>query len=406
MAFGDTGNIVANDDAFRDDWTPDTLPERSSELAEIELALDPATRGSTPSNMFVYGPTGQGKTVAIRLKLRELKNYLRDREAELHDFYVNCTELSSTYQVAGGILQEVSDDFTKRPRGYGVSNIFQMIFDEIEELGGTVTIVLDEIDSIGDDDTILYKLSRAKSNGDISDARMSVIGISNNFDFYSNLSQRVKNQICEEEVRFSPYDAKQLQKILARRAEIGLQDGVLGEGVIELCAAHAAQDDGSARLAIDVLYKAAKMAHKSKAKTVTESHVQQAREKLDRDMLIEGLKDLTLEEYCVMLSVASLEAQDETPARTKTVYSEYKAISDSIESDPSTLRSVRDHLQALKLYQFLDAQKKVGGGRGGTRWVYELGVGLENLLAVDSDKRFADVLDMIELAATENNITT
>ncbi|KAA9400614.1 AAA family ATPase [Haloarcula sp. CBA1131] len=400
--FGSTGSILDCDDAFKDDWTPDDLPERKDELTEIHHTLEPASRGFTPNNMFVYGPAGQGKTVATQLKLQELSQFLENSEEQLSTYYVNCADLSSSYQVAGEVLKEISPDFDSRPRGHGLSNIFDWMFDRIEKIGGTVVIVLDEIDVIGNDDKVLYKLSRAKSNGEIENTRLSIVGISNNFDFYSDLTARVKDQLCEEEIRFAPYNANQLQNILERRAESGLQDGVLEGGVIQLCAAHAAKKDGSARQAINLLYKAAKIAHNGQDDTVTTDHVDQAQKKLNRDMLLEGLKDLTVQEYTTVLAVASLEARGDTPARTKTVYSEYKSICQTTGIDISTMRSIRDHLQALKLYRFLEGEKKTGGANGGERWLFELGVDLENMLAIEADDRFGEILDTIEMRKKAN----
>jgi len=43
--------------------------------------------------------------------------------------------------------------------------VFNVLFDELDKVGGTVLIVLDEIDNIGDDDDLLYELPRAEANG-------------------------------------------------------------------------------------------------------------------------------------------------------------------------------------------------------------------------------------------------
>jgi len=404
--FGESGDVLAHDDALKDDWTPDELPEREEELADIHYVLEPASRGYTPHNAFIYGPAGQGKTVATQNKLTELQEFLGDSadiDAELHTFFVNCADLTSSYQVAGALLKEISPEWDERPRGHGLSNLFDWIFERMEEIGGTIVVVLDEIDVIGDDDTILYKLSRAKANGDIENVRLSVLGISNDFDFHSNLSQRVKDTLCEEEIRFAPYNAGQLRAILTRRAEMAFHDGVLEDEVIPLCAAYAAQDNGSARQAIRLLYKAGTEAQTAGDDVVTEGHVRDAREEIERNALLEGLKNLTVQEHSSLLSVAALEAKGETPAPTKEIYSEYKSITTAIDVDVTTMRSVRDHLQALDLYSFLEGSKKTGGKRGGERWMFELNIDLNVVLDVLSDNaRFEDVVDDIEGSAKRN----
>lgn len=406
--FGNSGEILAHDDALKDDWTPEDLPERERELTEIHHALEPASRGYTPNNAFIYGPAGQGKTVATQMKLDQLESYLSDAidvNTELHTIFVNCADLTSSYQVAGALLEAISPQLSERPRGHGLSNIFDKIFDRMDEIGGIIVIVFDEIDVIGDDDTILYKISRARSNGDVCEARPAVIGISNDFDFYSNLSQRVKDTLCEEEIRFSPYNANQLKAILSRRAEKGFQADVLDDEVIPLCAAYAAQNNGSARQTIRLIYKSGTIAHNANDEQVTETHVEKARTEIERNALREGLKNLTIQEYASLLAVTCLEADEETPALTKEVYSKYKSITAHLNLDTSTMRAVRDHLQALELYSFLDGEKKTGGRNGGERWLFELNLNIDAIVAVLEDNdRFSDVVDTIEITAKNNGI--
>lgn len=397
--FGGTTSVLAHDDALKDDFTPDGLPEREQELEDIHYVLEPASRGYTPHNAFIYGPSGQGKTVATKIKLDELEGFIHDSaevDVPFRTFYVNCADLKSSYQVAGEVLKEISPEWDERPRGYGLSNLFDWIFERMNELGGIIVIVLDEIDVIGDDDTILYKLSRARANDEVTDdVRPSVIGISNDFDFHDNLSQRVKDTLCEEEVRFAPYDANQLRAILERRAEKAFKPGVLEDDVIPLCAAYGAQSTGSAREALRLLYKAGTLAQRDAVERVTEEHVRKGREKIEKETVREGAKDLTDQETAALLSVTLLEVEGETPARTKEIYQEYKQIAVHVNLDVSTTRSFRDQLQALDLYSFLDGAKKTGGMEGGKRWVFELGQKLDVEMVVEvmeSNTRFEAVI--------------
>jgi len=89
-----------------------------------------------------------------------------------------------------------------------------MIIDELEAIGGTVIVILDEIDAIGSDDYILYELPRAEPD----DVRLSIIGITNDLQFREGLDADVRSSLSEDEIEFAPYDANQLRDILARRA--------------------------------------------------------------------------------------------------------------------------------------------------------------------------------------------
>ncbi|MDB2276722.1 hypothetical protein PM022_19805, partial [Halorubrum ezzemoulense] len=120
--------------------------------------------------------------------------------------------------------------------------VFDILYEELDQIGGTVLLVLDEIDHLGGDDEILYEIPRARSNGYISEAKPGVIGISNDFGFRDDLSPKVKDTLCEEEIHFSPYNAPELRAILEERVAGAMYDDAVDDAVIALCAAIAAQD--------------------------------------------------------------------------------------------------------------------------------------------------------------------
>jgi len=68
--------------------------------------------------------------------------------------------------------------------------VFNVLFDELDKVEGTVLIVLDEIDNIGDDDDLLYELPRAEANGYVDNVWPGVIGISNDFTFRISCRRR------------------------------------------------------------------------------------------------------------------------------------------------------------------------------------------------------------------------
>ena len=49
---------------MRPTYMPDILPNREKEINNLANVLVPALRNETPSNVFIYGKTGTGKTAA------------------------------------------------------------------------------------------------------------------------------------------------------------------------------------------------------------------------------------------------------------------------------------------------------------------------------------------------------
>nr|WP_245707848.1 hypothetical protein [Haloarchaeobius iranensis] len=106
------------------------------------------------------------------------------------------------------------------------------------------------------DDSLLYQLPRARSNGDITNARLGIIGISNDLSYRQELSSKVRSSLCEKEVSFSAYEAPELVDVLEQRESVAFKDGAVSESVLRLCAAYGAKDSGDARQALDLLLEA------------------------------------------------------------------------------------------------------------------------------------------------------
>lgn len=394
-SFGDDNTIFANMDVLNPNtntYQPDELPERESELDQLHSALRPATMGSTPLNVFVYGPTGQGKTAGIKLKTRQLQNYANENDLKLSVVHVGCKGLDKSYHVLTHIVKELREvrygPGEELPSGYQRKELLGMVLDELEAIGGTVILVLDEIDAIGTDDYALYELPRAEP----SDVRLSIIGITNDLQFRDNLAADVRSSLGEDEIEFSPYDATQIKAILYRRAAGALRDttltdddattpdaletDVLTDDVIPLCSAFAAQETGDAREAIKLLFRACRLADDSGDNLVTEDHVRRARDQLERRAIESGIRSLPTQRQLALLTVTRAELHRNTPAETNDLYETYTTYCQTADIDRLSNRRFRDRLNDLADSNILDKSTR-GRGQG-------LGISNRYKLAVDT----------------------
>jgi len=394
--FKRTSPTFKDERPLTDEWDPKELPEREEELRQIHNALAPAIRntGIGPHNMFLFGKTGQGKTAGVEYKLNDLKLAAEEAALDITTIEYSCDGDSSSYNVLIRLVEELTGE---NLNGHPMSKVTDEFFDALIEIGGTIIIVLDEIDNIGTSDEILYSIPRAKSNGKIpEDMYVSVIGISNNFKFRDNLSPKVKDTLFDEEIHFPPYDANQLNSILQRRAEQSFKDGVLDDAVIPFCAASAAQDKGSARQARRYLHKAGELASNAGEDRVTEEHANRARELIDRKNLEQGLRDMTMHDQLSLTALVALEVEGKTPAKTNELYTRYKEIASEIDCNIRTQRNMRDHLLELDLMGAVDAVKKTKGNIGGPHYVFEMASDIEMTLSILSeDNRFGDAVELV-----------
>ena len=244
---------------------------------------------------------------------------------------------------------------------------------------GDVVVVLDEIDILGaDNDKLLYEFPRARKMGSLENTRVGVIGISNNHMFKDSLDPRVKSTLCEYEIFFSPYDATELTDILQHYADLVFRDGIIDEGVIQLCAARAAQEQGDAREALDLLETAGNIARKHDAGQVTKSHVEEAGSRVEEQRVLTIVREqLTSQMKLALLATAFLNIDDEASPRAKKIYQVYENICEVCGYEPRSKRRVNDFLDSIRLYDLLERDERNLGRAGGRSYIHTLEVSPE-----------------------------
>ncbi|UPV76386.1 orc1/cdc6 family replication initiation protein (plasmid) [Halorussus limi] len=397
FSFDRDNSLYKNRDALLEEYTPDNLVGRDEELEEYHAALQPIINGEAPSNIFLYGKSGVGKTAATRFLLNRLQDdAAKYDDISLNVIEINCDGLNSSYQVAVRLVNTLRDPSEQISNtGYPQAQVYSFLWEELDKIGGTVIVVLDEVDHINDN-SILYQIPRARSNGYLEDAKIGLIGISNDLSFRDSLSAKVRSSLCEKEVSFPPYDATELQKVLSQREQVAFHDGALAEDVIPLCAAYGAQDAGDARQALDLLLEAGDLARKEAVEQVTDDHVQEAREKLERDRIMEGVADLTEHARLVLYALTSLEAEDETPARSRDIRPRYEQLCNHVGTEPLTSRRMRDHLADLAMLGVISSTEKNEGMSGGKYRKHALKQDLQLVVtALEDTIEFAGVHESI-----------
>ena len=399
-------NIFRNKDALGESYKPETIEERDEEIAEYMDALQPVIDGWEPNNIFLYGNTGVGKTAVTYYLLDQLQDDVAEYgDVDLSILSLNCKTLNSSYQVAVELVNELRPSGGEiSSTGYPQQTVFKKLYRELEAIGGTVLIVLDEIDSIGERDELLYELPRARANENLEQTKVGVIGISNDFKFRDQLDPRVQDTLCERELQFPPYDAPELKNILQSRAKVAIREDSVDQGVLQLCAALAARDSGSARQALDLLRLAGEIAENQEDEVINEDHVDDARSQLEQERVEEGMRELTTHGRFALLAVISKAAKEETPCRTREIYEEYTTLCESSETDPLGQRSLHNHLSDLRMLGILSAHENRSGSRG-NYYNYELDVPFSSAVEAMSDVlRLTTEIDTIRDIASMNNV--
>ena len=117
--------------------------------------------------------------------------------------------------------------------------------------------------------SLIYKFTR--------DPNICLIGITNNYDIPRLITDARDQSLYHYiDVTFPPYNADQLRDTLEYRGEQAFYHHALDYSVIPLCTALAAQRNGDARYALDLLSTAANLCEEQGRTTVTEDDVRGA----------------------------------------------------------------------------------------------------------------------------------
>lgn len=296
-------SIFANKEVLRPTHVPERLPHREEQIKRLADILSSWLMGETPSNIFIYGKTGTGKTATVKYVSKKLEETARESGSKYSHLYINGILFETPYRVFTYLAQEFNQRVPMM--GWPLDMVYSEFKKGIDAEQRCITVILDEVDKLvkGGEDT-LYILSRI--NSELTNARLSLIGISNDLTFADSLDPRIRSSLSEEEIIFAPYNAEQLRDILAERAEKAFKGGVLDEAVLPLCAALAASENGDARCALDLLRISGEIAERSDSKSVCEEHVRQASENLEMNRLAEVVKTLPLQSKIVLSSILVL----------------------------------------------------------------------------------------------------
>ncbi len=288
-------------------FAPETIPHRNEQVKTLGRILAPVLKGERCSNVFIYGKTGTGKTLVSKYVASELESVAKGTGQKLKIIYVNCKMkrvADTEYRLLAHILKEFGREvpFTGLP----TDKIHQTFHEVVDSEKQTILLLIDEIDFLvkKTGDEILYNLTRI--NSELKNSKVCLIGITNDLNFVNSLDPRVRSSLSEEEMVFPPYNAMQIMEILRQRCSLAFAPEVLEAGVIEKCAALAAQEHGDARRALDLLRVAGELAERMGAKKVLVEHVDKAQDKVDCDRVLEVVKSQPKQSQAILFSILKL----------------------------------------------------------------------------------------------------
>jgi cell division control protein 6 len=360
--------IFIDKKALQSQYTPDSIEHRDEQIKNVANILAPVLRKEKPSNLFVYGKTGTGKTLTVKYVTNQLLESARSNSIPLYVIYVNCKlkrVADTEYRLIAQVIREFG--LSIPPTGLPTDEVYKIFINTVDGEEKILLIILDEIDQlvkkVGDE--ILYNLTRI--NEDLKKSQLSIIGISNDLLFIDHVDPRVKSSLSEEEIIFPPYNAIQIQSILKKRNETAFRQGVIEAGVVEKCAAYAAREHGDARRALELMRVAGEIAERAGDAKITLKYIDIAEEKIERDRLSDIIFTQPKQFQATLYSILKIYNERKAAIFTGEVYEVYKSICNATGLHPLTQRRISDIICELDMLGIINASTISKGRYGRTR---------------------------------------
>ncbi len=365
--------IFKNKAILQTNYTPETIPHRDKQISQVAAIVAPSLRMERPSNLFLYGLTGTGKTLVMQYVKQQLIKKSKERGISLLMPYVNCKlkKVADTeYRILAELIQKLGDKVPAT--GLPTDQLYHRFVGLIDEKKQVLIVVFDEIDQavkkIGDE--FLYNFTRL--NNELNNAQISIVGISNDLKFLDSLDPRVRSSLSEEEILFPTYNALQLQDILRARVKESFKEGIIGDGVIEKCAAYAAHEHGDARRALDLLRIAGELVERDGKNKITLDYIDKANDKIEADKILMTVETQPKQFQLVLMAIIELfkrglrERKDEL-LFTGDIYNLYRELCKKYKVDYLTQRRVSDIIAQFDMQGIINAKVISKGRYGRTR---------------------------------------
>ena len=249
------------------DYVPEKLVGREKQMEMLSLIFRSVIDDGRSETAYITGSVGTGKTSTVRRFCIDMAAYAAKNGIGLDYVHINCRQSNTDTMVMAQCIRHFDDKYPDK--GYSAEIMLRDFRSHILKTKKRFVIVLDEVNSLirsGDDD-LIYQLSRMGEgiSGQIS---VSLILISQEYVLDRIDVASLSTFKRANTVRFDKYTQNQLRDIVSARVEEAMIAGTVTDEAIDAITDMAA-DTGDARMAIDILDKAARLAEMRPKAVVT-----------------------------------------------------------------------------------------------------------------------------------------
>ena len=284
------------------DYVPDKLIGREKQMEMLSLIFRSVIDDGRSETAYITGSVGTGKTSTVRRFCIDMAAYAAKNNIGLDYVHINCRQNNTDAMVMAQCIRHFDDKYPDK--GYSAEVMLRDFRSHILKTKKRFVIVLDEVNSLirsGDDD-LVYQLSRM-GEGIGQSISVSLILISQEYVLDRLDVASLSTFKRANTVRFDKYTRKQLRDIVSARVDDAMVAGTVSEEAIDAITDMSA-DLGDARMAIDILDKAARLAEMRPKAIITADDVASVSDMVSSVVNVTRLESLGKNELFTLLAFA------------------------------------------------------------------------------------------------------
>lgn len=360
---------VFKDEAKLDiNFIPSRLPHRETEhrllMEFFDFLLQFPERMS--QRVIITGDVGTGKTALSKRFGADITLEGNKVGTKLCYVHLNCREYRGKLLL---ILQHAVTVFhpTFPKRGYSAEEVLSTLLQILDEENTHMILTLDEFDTLieqGGSEAV-YKLTRLQEMRSGKPQRISLICILRNLKGLERLDASSRSTLQRNVVSLEKYSGKQLEDILNSRVQLAFKPSTVSDDVVSFAAELASSENGNARFAIEILWRAGKYANSGGFGEVSPECLRKAVSSIIPTLSKSELASLGLHEKLFLLGVARvLKETQKAYASLSEVEKAYAVVCEEFGEQPRSHTQLWKHTKILSALGILKTEVASTGKRG------------------------------------------
>jgi cell division control protein 6 len=311
-------SLFRNPDVFEFDHIPEQFNYRDAQIRDLVFTLQPALRGSRPTNSVMRGLPGTGKTTTVKRIFAEIE----DTTKRILPVYVNCQIDKTLFAIYSRIHFKL---FHHYPPSIGIParKLLHKIGKTLAEQKVVLVVCLDDAHILLAEKTLNQTINTIlRINNDYPGTRTGIIVTVSNMevDFSRELDSSVVSVFQPTEIYFPPYSRDEMYEILQGRIRQAFYPGAVSGEVLDDIV-EKTMSCGDLRVGLDLVRRAALNAEWDYKTSIEKEHVESAFTFSKYVHLAATMKTLSSNELKLLSHIANLSLEDsDTPITSRILF--------------------------------------------------------------------------------------